>query len=84
MIGSGLVPTDWLANRIRSPGLRIVDGSWYLPTSGRDARSEYLAGHLPGAVFFDLDAVRDRRSTLPHMLPPARQFAGRWRWSLWA
>jgi thiosulfate/3-mercaptopyruvate sulfurtransferase len=52
-----------------------VDGSWYLPTSGRDARSEYLAGHLPGAVLFQLDAISDRASSLPHMLPTARQFA---------
>jgi thiosulfate/3-mercaptopyruvate sulfurtransferase len=71
----GLVSTAWLAGRIGSPGLRVVDGSWYLPTSGREARAEYLDGHLPGAVFFDLDAISDRRTALPHMLPPARQFA---------
>jgi thiosulfate/3-mercaptopyruvate sulfurtransferase len=75
MLESGLVSTAWLADRVGSPNLRIVDGSWYLPTSGRDARAEYLAGHLPGAVFFDLDAVSDPGSPLPHMLPPARQFA---------
>jgi thiosulfate/3-mercaptopyruvate sulfurtransferase len=75
MLETGLVPTAWLASRIGHPGLRIVDGSWYLPTSGRDARAEYLAAHLPGAVFFDLDALSDRRTPLPHMLPPADQFA---------
>lgn len=75
MIETGLASTDWLAERLGNPDLRLVDGSWYLPTSGRDARTEYLAGHLPGAVFFDLDAVSDRSSPLPHMLPPARQFA---------
>jgi thiosulfate/3-mercaptopyruvate sulfurtransferase len=75
MLESGLVSTAWLADRVGSPNLRIVDGSWYLPTSGRDARAEYLAGHLPGAVFFDLDAVSDPGSPLPHMLPPTRQFA---------
>ncbi|HJR51235.1 MAG TPA: 3-mercaptopyruvate sulfurtransferase [Gemmatimonadales bacterium] len=75
MIETGLVSTHWLAQRLGNPSLRLVDGSWYLPTSGRDARAEYLAGHLPGAVFFDLDAVSDRGSPLPHMLPPARQFA---------
>lgn len=71
-----LVQTDWLAGQIGSPGLRIVDGSWYLPTSGRSARSEYLDGHLPGAVFFDLDAISDSRSALPHMFPPSEIFAG--------
>lgn len=54
-----------------------MDGSWYLPGSGRDAAAEYVAGHLPGAVFFDLDASSDTRSTLPHMLPQAEQFAAR-------
>ena len=75
MLDSGLVSTAWLADRVSGPRLRVVDGSWYLPTSGRDARSEYLAGHLPGAVFFDLDAISDRGSPLPHMLPPTGQFA---------
>jgi thiosulfate/3-mercaptopyruvate sulfurtransferase len=72
---AGLVSTRWLADRLGRPDLRVVDGSWYLPTSGRDARTEYLAGHLPGAVFFDLDAVSDRASSLPHMLPSPQQFA---------
>jgi thiosulfate/3-mercaptopyruvate sulfurtransferase len=75
MLDTGLVSTVWLADRLGGQRLRVVDGSWYLPTSGRDARSEYLAGHLPGAVFFELDAISDRASSLPHMLPPARQFA---------
>ena len=74
-IETGLVSTGWLADRIGTEGLQVVDGSWYLPTSGRDARAEYLAGHLPGAVFFDLDAISDGRSALPHMLPSAGQFA---------
>ena len=75
MLDTGLVSTVWVADRLGGQRLRVVDGSWYLPTSGRDARSEYLAGHLPGAVFFELDAISDRASSLPHMLPPARQFA---------
>jgi thiosulfate/3-mercaptopyruvate sulfurtransferase len=75
MSAPGLVSTDWLADRIGSPGVRVVDGSWYLPTSGRDPRAEYLAGHVPGAVFFDLDALSDRGNVLPHMLPSADRFA---------
>lgn len=72
---TGLVATAWLEDRLGQPALRVLDGSWYLPTSGRDPRAEYVAGHLRGAVFFDLDAISDRGSSLPHMLPSARQFA---------
>lgn len=77
MVPAALVTTDWLAERIGHPGLRVVDGSWYLPTSGRDAAAEFEAAHLPGAVFFDLDASSDRRSSLPHMLPSPGEFAER-------
>lgn len=72
-----VVSTDWLADRLGQPDLKVVDGSWYLPTSGRDAAAEFAAGHIPGAVFFDVDATSDRRSSLPHMLPPAAEFASR-------
>jgi thiosulfate/3-mercaptopyruvate sulfurtransferase len=72
-----LVSTEWLAERLGKRGLRVVDGSWYLPTSGRDAAAEYEAGHLPGAVFFDLDASSDHATPLPHMLPDADAFAKR-------
>lgn len=54
-----------------------MDGSWYLPGSGRDAAAEYADAHLPGAVFFDVDASSDPTSPLPHMLPTAAQFAER-------
>jgi thiosulfate/3-mercaptopyruvate sulfurtransferase len=77
MIENALVSTDWLADRLGHPRLRVVDGSIYLPNSGRDAAAEYAAGHLPGAIFFDLEASSDRRSPLPHMLPPAADFAER-------
>ena len=64
-----LVPVAWLAARLGSPGLVVVDASWYLPVQNRSAVGEYLAGHLPGAVFWDIDALSDRASPLPHMLP---------------
>jgi thiosulfate/3-mercaptopyruvate sulfurtransferase len=70
-----VVTTSWLAARLGSPGLRVLDGSWYLPGSGRDAATEYLAGHIPGAVFFDLDATSDPGTSLPHMLPSPEAFA---------
>jgi thiosulfate/3-mercaptopyruvate sulfurtransferase len=70
-----LVTTDWLAARLREPELAIVDGSFYLPAQNRNAKEEYLAGHIPGAVFFDIDAIADHSTELPHMLPGATQFA---------
>lgn len=70
-----LVTTQWLAERIGADDLRIVDATWFLPDAGRDARAEYLAAHIPGAIFFDIDAISDRDSPLPTMLPPAAQFA---------
>jgi thiosulfate/3-mercaptopyruvate sulfurtransferase len=72
-----LVATDWLERHLATPGIRIVDASWYLPNSGRNAAREYAAAHIPGAVFFDLDASSDRSTPLPHMLPSASDFAAR-------
>jgi thiosulfate/3-mercaptopyruvate sulfurtransferase len=70
-----LVSTEWLAARLGQPGVSVVDGSFYLPALKRDARAEYLAGHIPGSVFFDIDAIADHSTSLPHMLPDAAQFA---------
>lgn len=69
-----LVTTDWLAERLDKDGVAIVDSSWYLPAMKRDAKAEYREGHIPGAVFFDLDEVSDRDIDLPHMLPGPAQF----------
>lgn len=70
-----LVSTDWLAGRLGHPDLRIVDATYHLPHLKRDARAEYAAAHIPGAVFFDIDAIADRSIPLPHMLPPPQDFA---------
>jgi thiosulfate/3-mercaptopyruvate sulfurtransferase len=70
-----LVSTEWLAQQLDADDLVVIDGSWYLPTDGRDAEGEYLARHIPGAVRFDVDAVSDRASPLPHMLPSPEAFA---------
>ncbi|WP_425329995.1 3-mercaptopyruvate sulfurtransferase [Terrirubrum flagellatum] len=72
---SALVSTDWLAARLDAPDIVIVDGSWYLPAMNRDPAADYLAGHIPGAVRFDIDAIRDASSSLPHMMPSAEDFA---------
>lgn len=69
-----LVTTEWLAARLREPEVTVVDGSFYLPALKRDAKAEYLAGHIPGAVFFDIDAIADHSTDLPHMLPGTTQF----------
>ncbi len=70
-----LVSTEWLAARLGEPEVTVVDGSFYLPALKRDAKAEHLARHIPGAAFFDIDAIADHSSKLPHMLPTAAQFA---------
>ncbi len=74
---SHLVETDWLAAHLDAPDLVVLDGSWHLPTAGRNARAEYEEEHIPGALFFDIDEISDETSSLPHMLPSTVKFAGR-------
>jgi thiosulfate/3-mercaptopyruvate sulfurtransferase len=71
------VDTDWLASHLKSPDLIVLDGSWHLPTANRDPKAEYLAGHIPGAMFFDIDDLSDEKSDLPHMLPSTVKFSSR-------
>ncbi len=72
-----LARTDWLGAHLHAPGLVIVDGSMHLPNSGRSAKAEFAAEHIPGALFFDIDDIADKSTPLPHMLPPADVFARR-------
>jgi thiosulfate/3-mercaptopyruvate sulfurtransferase len=74
MPGRWIKSTEWLAGELGKPDVVIVDGSYYLPTQNRDARAEYVAAHVPGAVFFDINAVADHSTELPHMLPGPDQF----------
>lgn len=69
-----LKSTEWLAGELGKPDVAVIDGSYYLPTQNRDARAEYTAAHIPGAVFFDINAVADHSTELPHMLPGPDQF----------
>jgi thiosulfate/3-mercaptopyruvate sulfurtransferase len=72
-----IVETDWLAERLDAPDIVVVDASLHLPTTGRNAKAEYLAEHIPGALFFDIDDIADDENPLPHMLPSTIKFASR-------
>ena len=74
-ISKWLVTTDWLAANLGAPGVVVLDGSFYLPAMKRDAAAEYLAGHIPGAIRFDIDEIADHSTDLPHMLPSPTDFA---------
>ena len=74
MPGRWIKSTEWLAGELGKPDVAVVDGSYYLPTQNRDARAEYTAAHIPGAVFFDINAIADHSTELPHMLPGPDQF----------
>ena len=74
-----LVSTDWLANHLTAPDVRIVDGTYFLPDAGRNAKAEYAGCHIPGAVFFDIEEISDTGSDLPHMLPPPEKISSRMR-----
>lgn len=72
---SPLVDTAWLAAHIDDPKVVILDASWHMPAAGRNAAEDYASMHIPGAVFFDIDAISDHASDLPHMLPSPQDFA---------
>lgn len=72
---SAFVSTEWLAQHLSDPRTVVVDGSWHMPNAARNAQAEYLDGHIPGAVFFDIDGISDTTSSLPHMLPSPHDFS---------
>ena len=72
-----LVSTGWLADHLSAPDVRVVDASFHLPGQKRDARREYEAEHIPGAVYFDVNEIADPDTDLPHMLPPPELFASK-------
>lgn len=74
---TALVSTEWLSQHMNAPDVRVVDASWYLPADGRDPKAEYAAGHIPGAVYFDIDDIVSADTDLPHMLPDPVKFSSR-------
>ena len=72
-----LVTTEWLAAELGAHDLKVIDATIFLPDSGRNARAEYEAEHIPGAVFMDLDELVDTANPASHMLPPDHKFASR-------
>ena len=70
-----IVSTEWLNAHLGSPDIAIIDASWHLPTAKRDAKAEFAAGHIPGAQVFDIDAISDAATNLPHMLPSPEKFS---------
>ena len=73
--GRHIVDTAWVAAHSDASGVVVLDCSWHLPQEKRDAKAEYRAGHIPGARFFDIDAISDHASPLPHMLAAPERFA---------
>jgi thiosulfate/3-mercaptopyruvate sulfurtransferase len=69
------VSTQWLADNLNKDNVGVVDASWYLPTMNRDGKAEYAQRHIPKAMHFDIDTVKDTTNPLPHMLPTADDFA---------
>ncbi len=76
---TSLIETEELARELHAPDLVILDASWHMPAEARNARAEYLAEHIPGALFFDIEEIADTKSHLPHMLPPPEKFSSRMR-----
>ena len=70
-----LVSTEWLAAHLHDPDLVVLDATYYLPSESRHGGTEFKAGHIPGARFFDIEEVADHDTTLPHMVPAPGRFA---------
>ena len=70
-----LVGAEWLASHLDDPRIRVVDASFKLPGITPTAREDYDRGHIPGAVFFDIDEIAEPGTSLPHMIPSPELFA---------
>lgn len=70
-----MVSCAWLAERLDAPDIRVIDATWFMPGDPRDAKALFEERRVPGAIFFDVDAIADTQSALPHMLPSPEKFA---------
>ncbi|KAF7070497.1 hypothetical protein CFC21_076020 [Triticum aestivum] len=70
-----VVSAEWLHANLRDPDVKVLDASWYMPAEQRNPLQEYQVAHIPGALFFDVDGISDRASSLPHMLPSEKAFS---------
>ena len=70
-----IVSAQWLSEHLDDPAVKVVDATVHLPDTGRNARAEYAAAHIPGAVFFDLERIADPANPLPRKVPPVDVFA---------
>ena len=75
MTDPAFVSIPWVHSNLEAPGITVIDGSWHMPATGRDARVEFAERALPGAVFFDIEQVADTSADLPHTCPTPEQFA---------
>jgi len=75
MTDPAFVSIPWVQSNLEAPGITVIDGSWHMPATGRDARAEFAERALPGAVFFDIEQVADTSADLPHTCPTPEQFA---------
>ena len=75
MSHANFVSTEWLDGHLGDVDLRVIDASWHLPATARKGDAEFRAGHIPGAVFFNIDTIADTSTDLPHMLPKPDAFA---------
>ncbi len=74
-----MVSPAWLAERLDAPDIRVIDATWFMPSDPRDAKALYAERRIPGAIYFDIDAIADKSTDLPHMLPSPEHFASRMR-----
>jgi thiosulfate/3-mercaptopyruvate sulfurtransferase len=72
---ASLVSTEWLGAHLSQPDLVLFDATKFLPPSAKDGHREFLAAHIPGARYFDVDAIADPDTDLPHMVPSPGRFA---------
>jgi len=74
-MSAALVSTEWLQAHLADPNLHVVDASWSMVRTPGETRADFEAAHIPGAQFFDIEALSDHATPLPHMMPRPQDFA---------